>query len=70
MLDLRHEIDAIRLDRWRRRVVRAVSDEGVVETLFTDRPLHPGELYLMHPLSNPLRVDPVLVPAGEIEGQN
>lgn len=61
-------IDSIRVDRWGRRTVTAVSDEEEPgENLFTENPLRPGELYLMHPLTNPLRVDPILVPAGETD---
>ena len=37
-----------------------------IETIFTDEPVRPGETYLMYPLSNPLRVDPILVPAGDV----
>ena len=59
-------IQSLEIDRWGRRTIRALNDEGLDETLFTDEPLRPGDTYLMYPLSNPLRVDPVLVPAGEV----
>ena len=62
-------IERIAVDRWGRRVVEAVSDGDVHERVFTDVQLQPGQLYFMHPLTNPLRVDPILVPAGEIERQ-
>mgnify|MGYP003449717352 FL=1 len=60
-------IDQIQSDRWARRVILATNDEGYSETLFTDHVVEPGQLYLMHPLSNPLRVDPILVAAGELK---
>lgn len=59
-------VQSIHLDRWGRRTVKALNDDGMEETIFTDEPLRPGELYLMYPLSNPLRVDPILVPAGDV----
>jgi hypothetical protein len=59
-------VDEIRLDRWGRKVVRVVDDEARSETVFTDTSLEPGEVYFMHPLTNPLRVDPILVPAGDL----
>ncbi|MDP3719493.1 MAG: macro domain-containing protein [Acidobacteriota bacterium] len=59
-------IQSLEIDRWGRRTVRALNDEGMDETLFTDEPVRPGETYLMYPLSNPLRVDPILVPAGDV----
>ena len=55
-------IESVRVDAWGRRVVQAVSDAGASEQLFTQRPLEPGQVYLMHPVTNPVRVDPVLVP--------
>lgn len=59
-------IERITIDKWGRRLVEAVNDEGGVEQLFTDRQLEAGQIYFMHPLTNPLRVDPILVPAGEM----
>ncbi len=59
-------IQSLEIDRWGRRTVRALNDEGMDETIFTDEPVRPGETYLMYPLSNPLRVDPILVPAGDV----
>ena len=44
----------------------AVDDRGDSEKIFTDEILRPGALYFMHPLSNPTRVDPVLVQAGAL----
>jgi O-acetyl-ADP-ribose deacetylase (regulator of RNase III) len=59
-------IDLVTVDRWGRRVVEAIGEDGVKEYVFTDISLVPGELYYMHPLSNPLRVDPILLPAGQM----
>jgi len=60
-------VEELRYDRWGRRLVRVRSDEGAgEETLFTDEPLEPGQQYLMHPLNNPIRVDPILVPLGDL----
>jgi hypothetical protein len=59
-------IDAITIDRWGRRTIAAFREGHKRETIFTDQNLEPGRVYFMHPLSNPLRVDPLLVPAGEV----
>jgi hypothetical protein len=59
-------IEQINLDRWGRRTNMAVDDRGDSEKIFTDEILRPGALYFMHPLSNPTRVDPVLVQAGAL----
>ena len=60
-------IERVVVDRWGRLRVEASTDEGMAEQIFTDRSVAPGEVYYMHPLSNPLRVDPILVQAGELE---
>lgn len=59
-------VESVTLDRWGRRLVRAVDDEGNPEYLFQDLPVAPGETYFMRPLSNPMRVDPILVPMGDM----
>ena len=59
-------IEKVEIDRWGRRLITAQSDSGRQETLFTSRKVKPGEVYFMHPLSNPVRVDPVLVQAGDL----
>jgi hypothetical protein len=59
-------IESIQFDRWGRKVIHAVDDEGNHERIFTDEAVHPGETYFMHPLTNPLRVDPILVAAGDL----
>jgi O-acetyl-ADP-ribose deacetylase len=58
-------VRAIHYDRWGRRKVSAETESGDREIIFTERPLRPGEAYMMRPLSNPVRVDPQLVPAGD-----
>ena len=57
-------IEAIHLDRWGRRKIEARSDERA-ERLFTNSDVRPGQVYFMHPLTNPLRVDPILASAGD-----
>jgi len=59
-------IEGVHYDRWGRRVIETVDDEGVHEVLFTDEAISPGDTYFMHALTNPLRVDPILVPAGDL----
>ena len=59
-------IRSIQLDRFGRRLVEAVNDAGLVETIFTDSPLEPGGLYFMHARSGPVAVYPLLVPAGDL----
>lgn len=58
-------IRGIQHDAWGRRLVIAEDEDGGSETIFTDVEVRPGELYFMQPLSNPARVDPLLVPAGD-----
>jgi O-acetyl-ADP-ribose deacetylase (regulator of RNase III) len=59
-------VDHIVIDRWGRRKVHVRDDDGRVDVLFTDRDLEPGRVYFMHPLTNVLRIDPILVPAGDL----
>ncbi len=59
-------VEAVQFDRFGRKTVVAVSDEGLREQIFTDTTLAPGQIYFMHPLTNPLRVDPILVKGGEL----
>lgn len=61
-------IEEIGYDTWGRRHVRARTSKGTVESIFTDLDLVPGQTYLMHARTNPLRVDPLLVrQAGAID---
>ena len=55
----------VAIDEWNRRIVTAVDDEGRHERIFTEQELLPGRVYLMRPISNPLRVDPILMPLGD-----
>jgi O-acetyl-ADP-ribose deacetylase (regulator of RNase III) len=59
-------VEQLRFDRWGRRFVFARTSGGKEETIFTDEQVEPGKAYLMHPLNNPVRVDPILVPAGDL----
>lgn len=59
-------IEKIKIDRWGRRLVIGLTDEDEQEGIFTDQDLEPGRVYFMHPLTNPLRVDPILIPAGNL----
>jgi O-acetyl-ADP-ribose deacetylase (regulator of RNase III) len=59
-------VTRIEIDAWARRRIHAIDDEGREELIFTDVPLEPGRVYFMQPLSNPVRVDPILVPAGDL----
>lgn len=59
-------VTRIEIDAWGRRRIHAIDDEGREELIFTDMPLEPGRVYFMQPLSNPVRVDPILVPAGDM----
>ncbi len=60
------KVTEIRYDTWGRRLAQAEAEDGHAETIFTDAHLRPGEIYFMHPLSNPVRVDPLLFPAGDL----
>jgi hypothetical protein len=59
-------VTRIEIDAWARRRIYARDDESREEVIFTDVPLEPGRVYFMQPLSNPVRVDPILVPAGDL----
>ncbi|MEI8244518.1 MAG: macro domain-containing protein [Lentisphaerota bacterium] len=59
-------VSGVVVDEWGRRTVEAKTDNGKHESIFTDDILEPGSIYLMHPLTNPMRVDPILVPAGDL----
>jgi O-acetyl-ADP-ribose deacetylase (regulator of RNase III) len=49
------------VDAYGRRLVRAMDDSGMPHVIFTTDQLEPGHLYFMHPTTNPMRVNPVLV---------
>lgn len=61
-------VDRLIVDRWGRRYYEGTSELKRPERLFTDMELEPGRLYYMLPLTNPLRVDPILVCAGDDTG--
>ena len=61
-------VEEIRFDRWGRRIAIAKTPAGCDERIFSDLPLRPGEVYLMHATTNPFRIDPILVPAGDLGG--
>lgn len=61
-------VTEIRFDRWGRRIVTVVDDAEAEDVVFTSQDIKPGELYFLHALSNPMRVDPILVPAGDLTG--
>jgi hypothetical protein len=48
-------------DAFGRKFVRAVDATGREEKIYTDREMEPGALYFMHPLTNPVRIFPILV---------
>ena len=62
-------IDEITIDRWNRRLIRAISDAGAEEAIVCDQEVHPGRLYFMLPRTNPFRVDPVLIEFGRSEAK-
>jgi hypothetical protein len=54
-----------RVDVWGRRTFHATNDRGGEDKIHAESPKVVGECYFMHPLSNPVRVFPVLVEAEE-----
>jgi hypothetical protein len=59
-------VESVHIDKFGRKVTNARTDGERSEVIFTGRRLEPGQTYFMLPLTNPLRVDPVLVDAGEL----
>jgi len=57
-------IEEIKTDSWGRQIIVAENDEGRREKIFTRQILKPGLSYYMVPFNNPVRVDPLLVEAG------
>lgn len=57
-------IEEIKTDSWGRQIIVAENDEGRREKIFTRQVLKPGVSYYMVPFNNPVRVDPLLVEAG------
>lgn len=54
-------IDKIIVDQWNRRHIEAKTAEGCTEMIVCDKAVEPGGTYFMYPLSNPFRVDPILI---------
>jgi O-acetyl-ADP-ribose deacetylase (regulator of RNase III) len=54
-------VERISVDRWNRRTIETRTDAGEEEILICDDDLRPGDVYFMYPLSNPMRVDPILM---------
>jgi hypothetical protein len=59
------KVTEISTDAWGRRLVRAIDSRDAEETIFTAQHIDAGRVYLMRPLSNPLRVEPILLPVGD-----
>jgi hypothetical protein len=59
------KVTEISTDAWGRRLVRAIDGRDAEETIFTAQHIEAGRVYLMRPLSNPLRVEPILLPVGD-----
>ena len=51
------KVTEISTDAWGRRLVRVIDYRDVEETIFTAQEIDAGRVYLMRPLSNPLRVE-------------
>lgn len=61
-------VETITIDCWNRRVIRASTAEGVLEHIVTDMPVRAGGKYFMFPLSNPFRIDPLLIEFSSADG--
>jgi hypothetical protein len=59
-------VEEIHIDRWNRRTVVTRSDADRKEILICDNDLKPGDVSFMYPLSNPMRVDPILCDSSRI----
>ncbi len=57
-------VETITIDSWNRRVIRATTADGVIEHIVTGMPVRAGGTYFMFPLSNPFRIDPLLIEFG------
>lgn len=58
-------VERITIDKWNRRVIEAIGDGDETERIVSDMPVRAGATYFMYPLSNPFRVDPVLIEFAE-----
>jgi O-acetyl-ADP-ribose deacetylase len=48
-------------DAYGQRLVNAIDDRGERHVLFTQQRIEPGHTYFMHPTTNPMRINPILV---------
>jgi hypothetical protein len=55
-------VEALQIDRYGRRTYVCVDDRGCPERLFTSLELVVGQEYFFYPITNPIRVDPLIVP--------
>jgi hypothetical protein len=60
------KITEIHTDCWGRTIIKAVREQEIEEQIFTSESLDVGRIYMMLPSNNPLRVDPKLVPVGDL----
>lgn len=56
------QIVSIEYDVFGRHFYRAIDDRGRKEKIFHSLPLELGEIYLFFPLTNPARINPIIVP--------
>lgn len=54
-------VEAVQIDRYGRRIFMCVDDRGCEERLFTGTELEIGGEYFFYPVTNPLRVDPLII---------
>lgn len=54
-------IERITIDVWNRRIIEGISSDQIHEYIVTPLDAIPGSTYFMHPLTNPLRVNPILI---------
>ncbi len=59
-------VERVVVDRWGRRTIEVRTDEGRDQTMFTDDDLSPGDIYFVHPFTNPIWVEFLYVPAGDL----
>lgn len=55
-------VEGQRIDRYGRRTYDCMDDRGRPERVFTALELLPGQEYFFYPVTNPIRVDPLIVP--------
>jgi hypothetical protein len=55
-------VEALQIDKYGRRTYICVDDRGCPERLFSSLELVVGQEYFFYPITNPIRVDPLIVP--------